>query len=348
MFDFLKRKQPYALPETDRNTFLVWEPCSRNHAEVVPGFAKYLLDLGYRVSILITPERIDEGVFSRFGNNDNVRLNRLPQKAVRALLLKHGIGNAKGILITTMTGRIDTGRIPLAPGQKMLRVSHDVKDDAVALDEKTITLHHVEYHGVKTVVVNPHYFGAVAPAAKNAVVDFITVGALRGKRRNAAPLVEAARKLHDAHMRNFKITVVGKGGLRHLPRDIQPYFDVRGRLDFRELYDRLGRADFYLPLLDPENPDHERYITTGTSGSFQLMYGFRKPPVIAAKFAPLRGLDRQNSLIYEDGSRLADAMATAIRMTPRDYAAMQKGLDAYAQKLYRESLANLAGLMTDG
>ncbi len=79
-----------------------------------------------------------------------------------------------------------------------------------------------------------------------------------------------------------------------------------------------------------------------------MIYGFRKPPVIAAKFAPLRGLDRRNSLIYEDSSRLADAMATAIRMTPRDYAAMQKELDQYAKKLYRESLANLAGLMTDG
>jgi hypothetical protein len=348
MFDFLKRKQPYALPETDRNTFLVWEPCSRNHAEVVPGFTKYLLDLGYRVSILITPERIDEGVFSRFGKNDHVRLNRLPQKAVRALLLKKGIGNAKGILITTMTGKIDTGKIPLAPGQRILRVSHDVKEDAAAIDEHTITLHRVDYHGVKTVVVNPHYFGDIAPAAKNDIVDFITVGALRGKRRNAAALVEAARRLHDANIRNYKITVVGKGGLGHLPRAIQPYFNIRGRLDFSELFDHLGRADFYLPLLDPENPDHERYITTGTSGSFQLIYGFRKPPVIAAKFAPLRGLDRRNSLIYEDSSRLADAMATAIRMTPRDYAAMQKELDQYAKKLYRESLANLAGLMTDG
>ncbi|MDI9611450.1 MAG: hypothetical protein QM330_00050 [Acidobacteriota bacterium] len=343
MFDFLKRKQPYPPPETDRDTFLVWEPCSRNHAEVVPGFTKYLLDLGYRVSILITPERIDEGLFSRFGKNENVRLNRLPQKAIRALLLENGIGNAKGILITTMTGKIDTGKIPLAQGQKILRVSHDVKEDAAAIDEKTITLHRVDYNGLKTVIVNPHYFGDIAPAAKNSVVDFITVGALRGKRRNTAPLVRAVRKLVDANIRNFKITVVGKGGMRNLPREIKPYFNIRGRLDFSELYDHLGRADFYLPLLDPENPDHERYITTGTSGSFQLIYGFRKPPLIAAKFAPLRGLNRRNSLVYEDGSRLADAMATAICMTPREYAAMQKELDEYAQELYRESLANLAG-----
>ena len=27
-------------------TFVVWEPCSRNHGEVVPGFVRYLRALG--------------------------------------------------------------------------------------------------------------------------------------------------------------------------------------------------------------------------------------------------------------------------------------------------------------
>lgn len=326
------------------NTFLIWEPCSQNHAEVVPGFTKYLLDLGYRVSVLMTPERIDEGVFSLFGENENVCLNRLSQKTIREFLLENGIGSAKGILITTVTGKIDIKNIPLTPEQKILQVSHDVKDDVAAIDEKTITLHRVDYGGMKTVVVNPHYFGNIAPAAKNDVVDFIAVGALQEKRRNAVPLVVAARKLHDANMRNFKITIVGKGNPGNLPREIRQYFDIRGRLDFSEMYECLGMADFYLPLLDPENPDHERYRTRGTSGSFQLIYGFRKPPVIAAEFAPMRGFDHRNSLIYEDNSQLADAMETAIRQTSGDYAAMQKALGDYAQELYRESLANLAGL----
>ena len=56
----------YKKPIIKDNTFLVWEACSKSHSEVVPGFAKYLLDLGYHVSVLLNPERYDEGLFSRF------------------------------------------------------------------------------------------------------------------------------------------------------------------------------------------------------------------------------------------------------------------------------------------
>ena len=210
---------------------------------MVPGFTKYLLDLGYRVSILITPERIDEGLFSRFGKNENVRLNRLPQKAIRALLLENGIGNAKGILITTMTGKIDTGKIPLAQGQKILRVSHDVKEDAAAIDEKTITLHRVDYNGLKTVIVNPHYFGDIAPAAK-------TASSIYHHGRSPGNAATAPRASGDLSTPIY-LSIASRRRRMRNHAGIKPYFNIRGRL-ISELYDHW--QPFYLPLLDPENP----------------------------------------------------------------------------------------------
>ncbi len=53
-------------PYYNENTFFVWEPCSKSHAEVVPGFCKLLLDAGYDVSVLIEPKRIEEGLFYKF------------------------------------------------------------------------------------------------------------------------------------------------------------------------------------------------------------------------------------------------------------------------------------------
>ena len=53
-------------PYYNENTYFVWEPCSKSHAEVVPGYCKLLLDAGYNVSVLIEPKRIDEGLFSNF------------------------------------------------------------------------------------------------------------------------------------------------------------------------------------------------------------------------------------------------------------------------------------------
>ena len=64
------------IPVIKNNTFLLWEPCSKSHSEVLPGYAKYLLDLGYHVSVLCVPERIKEGLFSRF-NNRNLSINYL-------------------------------------------------------------------------------------------------------------------------------------------------------------------------------------------------------------------------------------------------------------------------------
>ena len=61
-------------PEIRENTFIVWEPCSKSHAEVVPGFAEYLLDSGYHVSVLLNNARYDEGLFERF-DNENITFN---------------------------------------------------------------------------------------------------------------------------------------------------------------------------------------------------------------------------------------------------------------------------------
>ena len=345
MFNFLNSINPAMRPVIDDNTFLLWEPCSMNHAEVVPGFTKYLLDLGYSVSILVEPEQIDEGLFSLFGENKHVFLNRMTGKNTRNFLLKYGLARAKGILISTITDKIRIKDIPLAPGQKILCVSHDVRSDAASIDERTITLRRADYNGLKTVVINPHYFGEVQPHTKNRIVNFISVGALRGKRRNAALLVEAAEKLYRAGARDFRITVIGKGTIRGLPKEMHPFFRITGRLEFREMYKEIQQADFFLPLLDPLNPEHDRYITTGTSGSFQLIHGFLKPPVIASRFAPINGLDGHNSIIYESNAYLAAAMEKAILMTAEDYCTMRKNLDRYSQSLYRESLENLRRLI---
>ena len=345
MFNFLKLKNPVISPIIGDNTFLLWEPCSRNHAEVVPGFTKYLLDLGYSVSVMVEPERVDEGLFSLFEKNERIYLNRMTGKNTRSFLLKDGLARAKGILISTITDKIRIKDIPLAPGQKILCVSHDVRRDAASIDERTITLRRVNYNGLKTVAINPHYFGGIQPHNKNRIVNFISVGALKEKRRNVALLVEAAEKLYKAGARDFRITVIGKGSLRVLPKELRTFFRITGRLKFREMYKEIQQADFFLPLLDPLNPEHDRYITTGTSGSFQLINGFLKPPVIASRFAPINCFGSRNSVIYESNAELSDAMGKAILMTAEDYSTMRKNLERYARSLYRESLENLRSLI---
>ena len=111
------------------------------------------------------------------------------------------------------------------------------------------------------------------------------------------------------------------------------------------MYKELEKADFFLTLLDPDNPEHDRYITTGTSGSFQLIYGFAKPCLINKKFATLHGFNDENSIIYEKNSDFTEVLKKAIDMPANDYNMMQNSLKSYAYSLYQMSIKNLKEIL---
>ncbi len=344
-------------PICNENTFFVWEPCTYSHAEVVPGFAKYLLDLGYEVSILITPERYKEGLFSKFGDfAGKIHFNKMSQRQIRKFIKNNGLANAKGLLLTTSGKLAESADYPserkffgqLKDGQKLIIVEHDVKKafDLGTLTNDIVMLRTPYYKTAKATEVNPHYFGDVAITQKNAdVVNFITVGALRGKRRNSDMLVEAVASLVDKGIENFKITCIGKGSIKHIPPHLQKFFDAKGQANFSELYAEMENADFFLPLLDAENLAHERYITTGTSGSFQLVFGFATPCVIEEKFAEINYLTSANSILYNGSQSLANAMVQAIKMSLGDYTKMQENLKSTAETLAMRSRENLKTLI---
>lgn len=344
-------------PQVTDNTFFLWEPCSHSHAEVVPGYAHYLLELGYDVSVLLTPQRLDEGLFERF-THPRLTLNRIPQAAIVRHFARHGLARARGILISTAR-KIGFNRSYVseyglfgsrAPGQKLLLVEHDVKVpmEAGITDRNVISLRPIEYRGLRSRGVNPHWFGEVPRRGKSAErVNFIVVGALRARSRNIQGLLAAVAALHAAGQRGFHIVFVGEGNLRDVPAELRDYFTVAGRVSFGELYAQMERADFLLSLLDPQNPAHEFYGTTGSSGNFQLVYGFAKPALVARKFAEPHRLTAQTSLVYEHNEELAEAMRAAITMSGEDYGRMQAALAELAADIRRESLETLRTMIAE-
>ena len=357
--DFYKAlKETYFTPEPEiyPDTFLVWEPCSKSHSEVVPGFVKYLLDLGYSVSVLVTPERLKEGLFSRFQDN-RIFLNNLTQKQIKHFFKTHMLSDAKGILVTTV-GKINNSLdysdahnyFRLKEGQKALFVEHEVchSADNGTFDEKLITLRKLDYKGVNSVVVNPHYFGDIKITPKNRdITNFVTVGAIRAGKKNTGVIINAVKKLHENNIRNFKVTVIGKGTLDGIPHEIKKYFDIKGRLSFKEMYNEIEKADFFLTAYEKDKPAHIRYITSGTSGNFQLVYGFGIPCIIVEKFGPINCFDNTNSILYKDDEDYAAAMKIAIEMDEISYSQMQNNLLSYSKKLYHDSLRNLKELINE-
>lgn len=343
-------------PIIKNNTFIVWEPCSKSHSEVVPGYVKYLLDLGCHVSVLVHSDRVKEGLFSRF-KNENLTLNKMCKKEILKYFKQNDLSDIEGVLVTT-SGKIcdeihfeevyNTFNENIEKS-KIFLVSHDAR---LALDngtwrEKNITLRKLNYKGAKSVVVNPHYFGDIAITPKNQVTNFVMVGAIKPYKKNDNTIIEAVLELHNKGITNFKITVIGKGHIKNIPQQIRGYFDLKGRLPFNKMYDELENADFLLTAYDEENPAHIRYNTTGTSGNFQLVYGFIKPVVITEGFASINEFDEQNSIIYKNPQDYANAMKRGIDLTIDEYQEMQTNLKSVADRIYQKSLQNMNALIND-
>ncbi|MBR2625444.1 MAG: glycosyltransferase [Lentisphaeria bacterium] len=337
----------------DNNTFMVWEPCSQSHSEVVPGYVKYLLDLGYTVSVTVNPEHYDSGLFSRFPK-DRLFLNTLSRRAAKHYFKRADLSGVKGILVTTAGKLCDNIHFDKAythfnktlERKKLFLVEHDAKFavDAGTWNENIITLRKLNYCGAKSCVVNPHYFGEVKITPKSdKITNFIMVGKLGAGQSDNAVIVEAASSLIKDGMTDFKITVVGKGSLDELPSELAKYVDIKGRLSFTDMFAELEKADFMLTSYN--NEQHSFYRTTGASGNFQLVYGFAKPCIIIRDFAEINGFTDENSIVYEKAADYVDAMKKAIGMSGEEYAVMQKNLMDYTSALREESGKNLAGLI---
>ena len=189
-------------------------------------------------------------------------------------------------------------------------------------------------------MVNPHFFGQVSTTPRNREPVFITVGSLSPERKNHTLLLHALQTLYDAGYKNFSVLIVGEGNLVEIPDHLRPLLHVTGRLDFPSMYAAMEQADYFLPLLDPDNPAHDRYISTGVTGSAQLIYGFVKIPVIHEKFASFYGFNDRNALLY-GSETLGGAMLRAIRQTEAEYTEMQQALLLVGRHIDRESRANL-------
>ena len=341
-------------PVIKSNTFLLWEPCSKSHAEVLPGFAKYLLDLGYHVSVLAEPKRFKEGLFSRF-DIENISYNNMSQREIRKYFRKSDLSDVKGVLVTT-AGKIRKEKYGKsyeifsdnADFRKIFFVEHEAQHacDKNLWEEDFITLRKLDYKNAKSIVVNPHYFGNINITPKNEnKINFITIGAIRAGKKNCNTIINAVKTLAEYGITNFKITVIGKGSLKNIPDSLKKYFDIKGHLDFKDMYTELEKADFLLTSYEPENPAHIRYRTSGTSGNFQLVYGFCKPCIITESFGPINGFDETNSILYSTPDEFAEAMKKAILLPQDKYLSMQESLKKYSSDLYESSKNNLYKLI---
>jgi hypothetical protein len=352
MFDVdLRARSSFAVRP---NSILLIE-ANDNHGDAPVAYARYLLDLDYNIDIILRPTVYERNPLCRL-KDEKARVITLPMTLIKRFLEEQNLDKYQKIFFTSQNiyQRLNNNTWPtifdhfpvLAKHMnQVVAVEHHF--DKVNLEllrrDKVITLADFNKKTEHPISVTPISFGEVSitPKSANSIVNFIVVGGINYKRRNYSLLIDAVRELYRKGRNDFMVTLVGDGELDVTPQEVQKYFNIKGGVDFPAMYEAMEDADFFLPLLDPQNPHHRRYLTTGSSGSFQLIHAFRKPCLIHETFAAKYGFNDENSLVYRNDKEFIQTMSQATDMGQVEYATLQAGLEKLTQSVYARSIETL-------
>lgn len=320
------------------------------HGEVVPGYVYYFLKLGYSIDVILQTEVYKSQPL--VGVTDKrLRLFCSSFGLFPLMLRRSKTKRYKHVLFTTSMWywhyNEKTNPSPsvlkyfkIAKHQSLLLGEHDTRritgyQDKFNIHERQILC---LWDFSRGLMVNSHYFGQCSKRVKNQVTQFVVVGGSSPKRKDFALLIKHFSLLCDTGL-IFNLHVVGSSSLQDIPELLKPHVTLHGVLAFPKMYKVLECSDFLLPLLSPDNPFHERYITTGVTGSVQLVFGFLLPCIIQRKFADFYGFNEQNSFVYDNDFQYK--LKQAICISQENYSVLCDNLQSYKNKIADKSLQNL-------
>ena len=324
-------------------TILLFEPNSF-HYECSPGYAKYFIDLGYNVDILMHISGID--AFEYFENKDKIRLfiyNELEQINSYSKIFRSQFSVYSYIVIQTIsTYSINiNSNLGLLNNDKVIYVFHFTyyyeihHFSAIKNQNRIWTLGHFPI-GLQVV---PFYAGKFKLRNKNRKTRFFVVSTIY---RNYNYLVSASEKLKNDNL-DFEVFVVGKVkqfSLKNINEKIRDNFIFNYKVNFKLLYKIIYYSDFIIITLDPDNKHDNIFKNKKVTGAAQLSLGFLKPVLINKYFLQNYDISQSNCLIY-DKTNFYDVMKKAILLNNKDYKEMQMNLNRLVDKIKFKSIINI-------
>lgn len=347
MFSIIKKifKKPNFKTDTPHPNNVLLVETNGCHGEVISAYIQYFQRLNINVYCLVNKRVARENPFCRL--SDIKQIYSASLKNLSKLLKSKHLDKYDHIFIMSSINYKGGERniSDMFPDLKKHRSVFYVHHESQYISElytDTDINHNIMLGRYKNCTyINPHLFGEHKIPSKTDTTTFICVGGIAPERKNHKILLNAIQELHNQGLK-FQVLIVGYGHLKNIPTDIKKHIKLVGHINYSDMYKYVESAHFFLPLLDPNVSEHKKYITIKTTGSAQLIYGFKKVPVIHTKFANFYDFDKTNAIIYDD---LTDGMRDAILLNNTEYSELIASLEKTANKIAQESLQNLQKIL---
>ena len=324
-------------------TILLFEP-NHYHYECSPGYAKYFVDLGYNVDVLMKKQGKDSFYF--FENKDKIRLfiyDNLKQIRNYAKVLSSHFRSYSYIVIQTLSTKTfgTISKLGLNRNGKVIYIFHFtyyykiLHFSSIKNKNRVWTLGNFSV-GLQVV---PFYIGNLKLKNKNIRTRFFTVSTVS---RQYNYLIAAFEKLKDNNF-DFDVIVVGKVkrfSTKNISEKLKDNFIFNYKVNYETLYKLVYSSDYIIITLDPDDKKNRIFKNKKVTGSAQLSLGFIKPALINKYFQDKYDMNEENSFPFDKKS-IYNTLKKAILFNNENYKKMQLNLINLANKAKEKSIINI-------
>ena len=324
-------------------TILLFEP-NHYHYECSPGYAKYFVDLGYNVDVLMKKQGKDSFYF--FENKDKIRLfiyDNLKQIRNYSKDLRSHFRSYSYIVIQTISTKTfgTISKLGLNRNDKAIYIFHFTKYYKILHFSSIKNINRVWTLGNFSVglQVVPFYIGNLKLKNKNKRTRFFTVSTVS---RQYNYLISAFEKLKDNNF-DFDVIVVGKVkrfSTKNISEKLKDNFIFNYKVNYETLYKLVYSSDYIIITLDPDDKKNRIFKNKKVTGSAQLSLGFLKPAIINKYFQDKYDMNEENSFPF-DKKRIYNTLKKAILFNNENYKKMQLNLIKLANKAKEKSIINI-------
>ena len=332
-----------SISEIKNKTILLFEP-NEYHHECLPGYAKYFIDLGFNVDILMKYNKINSFyLFKEIENTRIVTFKNLKDIYLNSNNLSFIIKKYQYILVQTYFSihkNIFT-KLNILNMNNSYFVSHDTKYEKInylylSKQNRIWTLGNLS----RGLYVNPHYIGHIKIPKKNEKTRFYFTST---PKREYQYLLKAITQLKEENF-NFDIVVTGRSAKifnsKNISKNINDIFIFKNEVSYYELFKLVESSDYIIIPLNPKRKNDNEYKYRRVSGSIQLVYGFLKPAIINKDFSSFYYLNDKNSLIYNN-TDFYYIIKKAILLSNTKYNNLRHNLFVIERNIYNISINNI-------